>query len=995
MKNRILSLLLCVCMLLSLVPMMAIAALAEEGTPNPAVSTTFSYDGNNPNFPTLDLPLATETSEKVAVGKYDFGGITTYPTKMSGAITYNGNWEVGALAVTWDQAAGTVTAGTAFNAYNSLNHDANHDLSLGDAKGNWASSNAPAGGGLFLASTNSSVLVAPINYNSVSPANTRDVVSYEATSSIRYTAEYTGTVSIDAAFAFSYENGIDLQVLHNGKVVATIENNDPEKQIGLGGTNTTSFDFGEIVTDLDVVQGDTIDFAVIGDPTYDYSHVGDTFDYQKSKRGIRNFSFTVNYEEGWTYIDYEALYYTSQWNQSVSFTSPDRDSLSSIPTFFAWYKADGTAKKNESLTDPMEDTDYATINPVLFEQNILNEEMSWDEMWDAYGAYLATRGILTYTGDWTAGNLVNGEYRSIEARVFTYGRPIYACRTTGSGVTVSSYNWETQFASTLSTAKIYIDDYIAKGKQAVQPGEDGKLLFSEISGIFSSTEAVGATYTHGNPFHGTLAYKNGTYAIRPNGPVEATCLTFTVPEKLYGTATVDLGGYINYCNTTEMDANFVIILNDTAVFPANANIEDTSSWYTWEGAAQNADTLTETIKALSIEMSAGDTLRFAFTRGQTGSQKITVDIKPTVTIEKKNVVEFSDQYGEVIFHQTYPVGAAMPAAPVATNDGFYINGSTEKVDTLPEKVEEHLFIQYAGGFNIAPITVNKVGIGVGTDFAVSLYLQADPLATRVGIATDDIPDTWGEKQADGTFKVTIPGVAAKDLSANINVYMFQEFNGGYGENSSEVYTFAPVDILEVYTTDAAYAEYKELASAALDYAAAANAYFNGAALDAEVEARLAAQDAAIASLSKDVTVEDGFYDYTIYGATVVLKEQVAIKLQVTLAEIDNLEDDILDFTVLVEDGNGEGMEFDGFTYQAGSDLLNEGVPTAAVITLNGMTPAEFDKVWNITVMDGFEQMTGSVSYSVNAYIARTFEGGAGEADNLLRALYALGVAANA
>ena len=46
-------------------------------------------------------------------------------------------------------------------------------------------------------------------------------------------------------------------------------------------------------------------------------------------------------------------------------------------------------------------------------------------------------------------------------------------------------------------------------------------------------------------------------------------------------------------------------------------------------------------------------------------------------------------------------------------------------------------------------------------------------------------------------------------------------------------------------------------------------------------------------------------------------------------------------------------------------------------------------------MDGFTQQSAAISYSVNTYIARTFEGGAGETDNLLRALYALGVAVNA
>jgi hypothetical protein len=66
-----------------------------------------------------------------------------------------------------------------------------------------------------------------------------------------------------------------------------------------------------------------------------------------------------------------------------------------------------------------------------------------------------------------------------------------------------------------------------------------------------------------------------------------------------------------------------------------------------------------------------------------------------------------------------------------------------------------------------------------------------------------------------------------------------------------------------------------------------------------------------------------------------------------------------------------------------------------VLVLGGVGAADFDAEQKITVVDGMSRKSGTLTYSINTYIARTFAGGEGESDNLLRALYALGVAANA
>ena len=64
------------------------------------------------------------------------------------------------------------------------------------------------------------------------------------------------------------------------------------------------------------------------------------------------------------------------------------------------------------------------------------------------------------------------------------------------------------------------------------------------------------------------------------------------------------------------------------------------------------------------------------------------------------------------------------------------------------------------------------------------------------------------------------------------------------------------------------------------------------------------------------------------------------------------------------------------------------------MTLGKVMPTDFDEEYKITVKDAASfAVSETFSYSVNDYIARTFDAAAPEAD-LLRAIYALGVAAN-
>jgi hypothetical protein len=236
MGTRLFSLLTVVCMLLSLLPSVALVAVAAEETINAGFESVFSLDPNNSNFPTLDLPAASAASTYVALGKYDFGGIPS-GTRLDNAITYNGNWQLGALKVTWDPETDAVAFGTAFAPYTALRRDTITDLAIAGSTTAWMSTGAPSGGGLFLVSSLASTLTAPIDYvkvtatDNVPNADPRNVSSYEATTAVRYTAPYTGVISLDVLGAFAFDNGIDAVILHNGEEIAVIENDGTEQEL--------------------------------------------------------------------------------------------------------------------------------------------------------------------------------------------------------------------------------------------------------------------------------------------------------------------------------------------------------------------------------------------------------------------------------------------------------------------------------------------------------------------------------------------------------------------------------------------------------------------------------------------------------------------------------------------------------------------------------------------------------------------------------------------
>ena len=317
MRKRILSLFLAIVMVVLAVPTLAIVSFAEEiaganGAGGVVYSTSFSSDPKSENYPTVDLPAATEETtyawnglDITGLGKYSTNeaGVVSFTGGVKyGAVTYHGGWEMGTIGVTWDPAgtAAPVVNSSSFYRYNDFYRATEGAVCITTGTGIWGTSNVQASGGFWLLG-NTESLVAGIVYDKnpnkeTDVANERIVTGYVGTSAVRYTAEYTGIVDISVVAGVAYRNGIDLVVLHNGQVVHTVAN----KTMATRG----STDFGTVKETLAVQKGDTLDFVSLGDVNYDYDsfagakeaagYEGD-FDYQKGKRGVRNFQFDVEY----------------------------------------------------------------------------------------------------------------------------------------------------------------------------------------------------------------------------------------------------------------------------------------------------------------------------------------------------------------------------------------------------------------------------------------------------------------------------------------------------------------------------------------------------------------------------------------------------------------------------------------------------------------------------------------------------------------------------
>ena len=671
----------------------------------------------------------------------------------------------------------------------------------------------------------------------------------------------------------------------------------------------------------------------------------------------------------------EATATVSKWEPGNAVEAPNllpRDS--DLIRFFRWYKSDDLNTPLAAGTT-LDASCVAVINPDLITAGVFTADDTLDSAYAKFCAYMKQQNLVTpVNSDWCYGN-VKAAGTFTQAKYYAHYHNLTLFTVRGGKIEIGDMNeYIAPEADFDRMTKYLMSDALSKnvmmdvssGEGVAITAESAKTVkVKDISVTWSNDVASIPTYTYLTNGSTALGFLSGQMYVGW-GSNDQAGFRWTAPKDGEVTMTLDA------VSSDKPDGyKWKIMLNDEFVQ------ED------WQTAAQNS--VAEVNAAFSelgtMTVKKGDTITLVIEKPVT---YFTPTISANFICDKD--VSFLDKDGEVLFSTSVKAGSAMPKAPyAAAAEGWIING--EAATELPETVTEDMEIKYAGDFTIADVAVEAASISVSSNFAINLFLRADAYAVSAGAADDFGEQYVGMLQQDGTYKITIPGVNAKDMAKPFTLCLFQEFADGKSYDNEDLYTVVPADILATYAdSDATDAE-KAIAAAALDYTKAESAYFAGEALDAEVAARLAQQDAAIAALASDVQqANDG--DYMIDGITLILRDQVGFKIRVVSSMYTELEDSILGYSVTVE-GNGTETPFTGFAFTEGDEGLS------VVMSLGGVAVADFDVTYKITVRDaGGFAVSEAFEYSVNDYIARMFDADAKDA-NVIRAIYALGVAANA
>ena len=655
-----------------------------------------------------------------------------------------------------------------------------------------------------------------------------------------------------------------------------------------------------------------------------------------------------------------------------------------------WYKSNGSivSYNHGEITDG-----YAKINPNLITGGYIDADASWDKALEQYGEYLRSVACVSSASGWLPGALDNGggatsttEFSPFLVRSFLSGANLF-------GITKSSgkYLWrgnqlawsqsaplitkalfETQLTAYFSAKDLLTEQPTGTASTlqipyaslaSITSGEKSLPNIVSYDGNVSNVDskpAVGyGSLTAGSDYFGTLM---GARAIGS----QTVAIAYVVPKDTVGTATLSLDSL--YLSSTAT-FSWSLTKNGVKLVGSSGNIAA-------DGAQAAIATALETYGSFDIK--AGDIIELRFTRGS-GFNSFAPGVTLNVKAEKKTEtaplrrVQLSSG-GAVLSDDLAVIGKSVADLITAYNaangtrfaaNGCYVNGVWYDKDAeLPavgvwDVVIDDLKIEASAS------------ISIGATYSINVYLPALDGATAAGVKVngENLPATLtGDR-----YKVTVSTDYAKDLLDREVTYTPYYVIDGKEAVSAKTFTTTAAELLEAYIAGVYTAEAQALAQAALDYATVAKAYFAGETADAATLARLAQVNVT----GEDKTVNTAGEQYTFNAATLQIGNTVNFILAV--GNTDGTALTTLD---------GVDVKLNGTTVtpshvEAGA----VGGRRVMVLIFEGVPESEFENSQTFTVGDA------ELVYSVKDYCVRTI-GSAAEAEaNMIRALYALGVAA--
>ena len=727
----------------------------------------------------------------------------------------------------------------------------------------------------------------------------------------------------------------------------------------------------------------------------------------------------------------------------------------SYETFFKWY--DGATGAVIANNGTVTDDDYMLINPYFTAENAIYKitaDMTYREAIEVYKQYLRTLSKLVAKNNWQlvameganaqvyGTNLSPIKYADILERENAFALKITEA-TTGTTPAYSYLytltNGNGAYDNTLRSPDVWVSEgqfeiqmqlffdevYYDRTAKAFKNVENSAIAWDAKIGEFDAVGENGLTFakisayrTEGNVYNAyevpyawnsnggnwptaiSLVAQSETNAdykgmvLRPQSGRGAGVM-YTVPAGKFGTATlyIDQMYFGNWGSSTSLHNNS---------FTWNVLVNGVEQFAKWQTSTENGDYTTETaadsariqaintaLATLDLRVKAGDTVAFCV-KYLSGSIYVSPSIEITITpdpeplrrvqymsggnMESSRLVEVGTSVAELI------AAYQKENADFAAN-GCYVNGTWYAADAeLPAVGEYDILID---DFKIT--TQNTLSIGA--TYSMNVYLPAVDGVTAAGVKV------YGKnlegQLVNGKYKVTIDTAYAKDVLDMKCYYTPYYVIDGEERIAAQSVTLRAADMLNIYINDTTGTyddKTKALAQAALDYATVAKAYFADATVDAEVVARLAGYDTKIAEQTdcKTLVTEAGAA-YTFGAASLQIGETINFVLAITAtgaADVADLQDN---FTLLLN-GSTAKLTTTAITYVGGKKAL--------ALVIEGVPESEFANAQTLVLKSG-DATQATLTYSVKDYCIRTLNSAEEAEKNMIRAVYAIGQAAEA
>ncbi len=713
-------------------------------------------------------------------------------------------------------------------------------------------------------------------------------------------------------------------------------------------------------------------------------------------------------------------------------------SLTSYETLFKWY--DGESGAEIANDGALTEDDYAIINPYFTGANApaeykITANMSYKEAVQQFKKYLkATLAVNLKHNNWQPGVLEGADptksgYTNLSPVMFAdvlEFRNVFGLRVTDS----KPCTYHGTYRSTLAGGDVWISENFFDLQLQLMCAEihyTASNTFEEVTDFVIPWDTLIGSFdeksdTNKWTYSVLSAYKTGNkndeipYAWNANGgnwisascvfsysesdtghsifngmtmrPWEnkgATAIYYTVPAGTQGTATLTLDR-LYFGNEGAQNGHFqwTVMVDGVAQLGwIDSNQSATASTFEYAGESDRVDAINTELAKLSLRVEAGQKIAFCVRR--TGSAAVYVNPGLTITVDPdaKPVrrVQLSSG-GAVLSDDLAAVGenlSAIIAAYRATDadfaaNGCYINGVWYEASAeLPAVGIEDVVID---DLKIEP----SASIAIGATYSINVYLPAQSGVTAAGVKVNgvNIPATL----TNGQWKVTVATVYAKDLLNTTVSYAPYYVVNGKESVSAKTFTVEAKELLDAYMAGGYTAEAKALAQAALDYATVAKAYFAGDTVDTETLTRLAAYDAGITGATANKLNKTGD-EYTFALASLEIGD--TINFIFAIAKKDGSDLTALDGALSI-DGKAFTSEFLE-TSIGGQKML--------IAVIKGVPEKEFALSQRVLLKDADGNELAGVTYSVKDYCIRTLATAEEPEANMIRAVYALGLAAEA